>query len=399
MQLPTPDEQLNALTWNAAEVVPSDGLGEKLRKGKPLRVKLGLDPTADHVTLGWTVVLRKLKQFQEFGHKAVLIVGDFTARIGDPSEQDKTRPMLTKQQVDSHAQRVLDQFFLILDRDETEVRYNSEWLEGLGVEGFLQLASSQTVAHTLQRDDFAQRFSTGAPITLREFVYPMLQGYDSVAVQADVEIGGTDQHFNLLVGRDLQRASEQVPQVVMTMPLIEGTDGVRKMSQSLGNYIGITEPPDEIFGKVMSIPDELMEKYFRLTTDLDEAKISGIEAEHPRPEQRKRRLATEIVRLYHGAGAAKEAADRFDEVFVDKKIPSDVPDVDIPASSIKGDVVYVPRLLADIGFAASSTAARRLISQGGVYVDGERLDAEELAISDARGKIVAVGKRHFARLT
>jgi tyrosyl-tRNA synthetase len=396
---PSLDDQLRTLTWNAVEVVPDDGLGEKLKAGRPLRVKLGLDPTAEHVTLGWSVVLRKLKAFQDLGHQAVLIVGDFTARIGDPSEQNKTRPMLTKEQVDDHAANVLEQFFLILDREKTEIRRNSEWLETLGVEGFLKLASHQTVAQTLQREDFAERFKANAPISLLELSYPMLQGYDSVAVNADVEIGGTDQHFNLLVGRDMQRAFGQDPQVILTMPLIEGTDGVKKMSQSLGNYIAITEPPDEMFGKVMSIPDELMEKYFKVTTDLSAAEIDAMIAEHPRPEARKRALAAEIVRLYHGDDAALRAAERFDEVFVAGKIPDDVPEVAIPPTSLEGDLVHIPRLLADVGLADSSTAARRVISQGGVYIDGKRLSAEQVKLGELQGRVIAIGKRKFVRLT
>ena len=394
----TPDEQLHTLTWNAAEVVPVDGLATKLGAGRPLRVKLGLDPTASAVTLGWAVVLRKLKEFQDFGHTAVLIVGDFTARIGDPSEQDRTRPMLSKEEVEEYTQRVLDQFFLILDRDRTEVRRNSEWLEALGVEGFLELASHQTVARTLQRDDFSQRYGSGAPISLREFVYPLLQGYDSVAVRADVELGGTDQHFNLLVGRDLQRAYGQEPQAVLTMPLIEGTDGVRKMSQSLGNYIAITDEPDEIFGKIMSIPDGLMDKYFRLTSGLTAEEIDAIANEQPRPEVRKRVLARQVVRLYHGDEAAARAAERFDKVFVDGQVPGDIPDVPIPDGSVNGTKVYMPRLLAEIGFTESNSAARRVIGQGGVYLDGRPLDTEEVEIADIRGKVVAVGKRHFARM-
>lgn len=397
--VPPLDDQLRALTWNAVEVVPAEGLGEKLKSGRPLRVKLGLDPTAEHVTLGWAVVLRKLKAFQDLGHTAVLIVGDFTARIGDPSEQNKTRPMLSAEQVDEHAARVLDQLFLILDRERTEVRRNSEWLEPLGVEGLLKLASYQTVAQTLQRDDFAQRFSSGAPISLLELSYPMLQGYDSVAVQADVEIGGTDQHFNLLVGRDLQRAFGQEPQAILTMPLIEGTDGVQKMSQSLGNYVAITDPPDEMFGKLMSIPDELMDKYFRVATDLGPDEIEAITAQTPRRELRKRVLATEVVRLYHGDEAAKRAGKRFDEVFVSGAIPTDVPEREIPAASISDATVFVPKLLTELGFAKSNSAARRLITQGGVYVDGERLSSEELAVDELRGRIVSVGKRRFARLT
>lgn len=396
---PTLAEQLRTLTWNAAEVVPADGLEEKLSSGRPLRVKLGLDPGADHVTLGWAVVLRKLKAFQDLGHTAVLIVGDFTARIGDPAEQEKTRPMLTKEEVDEHAALVLDQFFVILDRERTEVRYNSEWLEELGVSGFLDLANHQTVAQTLQRDDFAQRYASGASISLREFVYPLLQGYDSVAVSADVEIGGTDQHFNLLVGRDLQRAYGLQPQAVLTMPLIEGTDGMRKMSQSLGNYIGITEPPDEIFGKVMSISDGLMEKYFRLTTDFSPEDIEKIESENPRPEARKRILARAIVALSHGTDEAQKAAERFEEVFVRHEVPDDVPDVAIPPASVKEETVYVPKLLTEIGLAESSSAARRLIEQGGVYVDGERVSSAEIPLADVKGKIVRIGKRHFIRLT
>ena len=396
---PSLDDQLRTLTWNAVQVVPADGLTEKLKSGRPLRVKLGLDPTAEHVTLGWAVVLRKLKAFQDLGHTAVLIVGDFTARIGDPSEQNKSRPMLTKEQVDEHAARVLEQFFLILDRERTEVRRNSEWLESLGVEGFLKLASHQTVAQTLQRDDFAQRFSSSAPISLLELSYPMLQGYDSVAVRADVEIGGTDQHFNLLVGRDLQRAYGQEPQVILTMPLIEGTDGVQKMSQSLGNYIAITDAPDEMFGKIMSIPDELMEKYFRVTTGLGPDEIEAIASGTPRPEARKRVLAAEIVRLYHGDDAAQRASKRFDEVFVSGAIPEDVPEREIPSSSVDDGMVVVPKLLTELGFAASNSAARRLITQGGVYVDGRRLSSEEVAVSDLRGRVVAVGKRKFVRLT
>src|SRR5207302_1072918 len=264
----SPDQQLKIVTRDAVDVLPAGELERKLALGRPLRVKLGLDPTAGQVTLGWAVPLRRLSAFQKLGHQAVLIVGDFTARIGDPSEQASTRKILSKDEVDTFAQRVLDQFFLILDREQTEIRYNSEWLEPLGVEGFLDLAPHQTVAHTVQRDDFAQRYASGAALSLREFVYPLLQGYDSAAVNADIELGGTDQLFNLLVGRDLQRALGQDSQVVITNPLIEGTDGVKKMSQSLGNYIAINEPPDEVFGTSMSLPDDLMEKYFRHTTDL-----------------------------------------------------------------------------------------------------------------------------------
>jgi len=395
--VPTPDEQLKTLTRNTVDVLPTGALERKLASGKPLRVKLGLDPTAEHVTLGWAVPLRRLRAFQALGHQAVLIVGDFTARIGDPSEKASTRKILSKDEVDAFAQRVLDQFFLILDREATEIRYNSEWLEPLGVEGFLDLASHQTVAHTLQRDDFAQRYASGSPLSLREFVYPLLQGYDSVAINADVELGGTDQLFNLLVGRDLQRAQGQDEQVVITNPLIEGTDGVKKMSQSEGNYIGITEPPDEIFGKLMRVPDALMEKYFRLTTELDDGQIA--EALALPPQEAKRRLGEEVVALYHGREAADAARERFDKVFVEHETPDDVPEMSIPSESVDGDKVYLPRLIAAVGLASSASEARRLIAQGGVHLDDATVHAEEIALDDLRGKLLRVGKRRFVRLT
>jgi tyrosyl-tRNA synthetase len=304
--------------------------------------------------------------------------------------------MLSKAEVDAYANRVLDQFFLILDRDKTEVRYNSEWLEGLGVEGFLALASNQTVAQTLQRDDFAERYASGAPLSLREFVYPLLQGYDSVAVTADVELGGTDQLFNLLVGRDLQRAFGQDPQVVITSPLIEGTDGVKKMSQSLGNYIAITEAPDEMFGKLMRIPDRLMKKYFELITDLPDDEIELVLAE--RPEEAKRRLAGAVVRLYHGDEAATGAREHFDRVFVQHQEPEDIVDATIPAGCVVDGTVYLPKLLVALDLAPSSSEARRLISQGGVHVGDRRVDADEIAVDELRGKVLRVGKRRFVRL-
>jgi tyrosyl-tRNA synthetase len=394
--LASPQEQLAVLKRNAVDVLPKGELEGKLALGRPLRVKLGLDPTAERVTLGWTVPLRRLRDFQRLGHQAVLIVGDFTARIGDPSEQSQIRRMLSKDEVDAYANRVLDQFFLILDRDKTEVRYNSEWLEGLGVEGFLALASHQTVAQTLQRDDFAERYASGAPLSLREFVYPLLQGYDSVAVTADVELGGTDQLFNLLVGRDLQRAFGQDPQVVITNPLIEGTDGVKKMSQSLGNYIAITEAPDEMFGKLMRIPDRLMKKYFELITDLPDDEIELVLAE--RPEEAKRRLAGAVVRLYHGDEAATGAREHFDRVFVQHQEPEDIVDATIPAGCVVDGTVYLPKLLVALDLAPSSSEARRLISQGGVHVGDRRVDADEIAVDELRGKVLRVGKRRFVRL-
>lgn len=388
-----PDEQLEFLRRYAAEVVPEDGFTAKLREGRPLRVKLGLDPTAEHVTLGWAVVLRKLRDFQRCGHVAVLIVGDFTAQIGDPSGRDETRPMLSKEQVDAYVERVLKQFDLIVEPSNLEIRRNSEWLEPLGTAGLLELATHHTVARMLERDDFAERYASGTAISVREFLYPLLQGYDSVAVRADIELGGTDQHFNLMVGRHVQRAYGQDPQVVMTMPLLEGTDGVKKMSQSLGNYIGITEPADEIFGKLMRVPDALMGKYLRLTADVPPEEIERMEATLP-PQKLKRTLAREVVKLYHGGEAATAAAERFDQLFVRHEVPDDIPQVHAPVDA----TTYVPGFLVQIGAAASNSDARRLIGQGAVRIDDVVLTTEELPSADLRG-VLRVGKRKLYRVT
>jgi tyrosyl-tRNA synthetase len=392
----TPDEQFELLTRDAAEVIPKDELDAKLRLGRPLRVKLGMDPTTSDVHLGSAVPLRKLRQFQDLGHTAVLILGDFTARIGDPSGADKTRPMLPKETVDAYAAKNLEQYGLILAPERLEVRRNSEWLETLDMQHLLELASHYTVARTLERDDFAERYAKGEAITIREFLYPLLQGYDSIAVNSDIEIGGTDQHFNFMVARHLQRAVGQEPQVVLTVPILEGTDGVKKMSQSLGNYIGITEPPEDMFGKLMRVSDELMDKYFRLCTDLSDEEIEATRRE--RPEARKRRLAFEVVKLYPGEEAARAAADHFDRVFVSREIPEDIPEVSIPADAINDSTVYVPRLLKAIGLAKSASEGRRQIEQGGVYVDGERIETDEVPVDRLRGKVLKVGKRHFRRL-
>src|SRR6266545_8369132 len=311
---------LDRLLSGAAEVVPSDEFRAKLVTGRSLRVKLGLDPTAPAVTLGWAVVLRKLRHFQEAGHTAVLIVGDFTARVGDPSGKSETRPRLTADVVRGYAERLLEQFWLILDRDATEVRYNSEWLEAMDMEAVLRMTAAATVARMLERDDFAKRYAEGRPISVMEFLYPLLQGMDSVAVEADVELGGRDQTFNLLVGRDLQRAYEQEPQVALTTPLLVGTDGVQKMSQSVGNYIGITDPPDDMFGKLVRVRDELIGTYRLLALDFfrDPAEAERVEkgltdGSLDRWEE-KRRLAREVVELYHGEGAGDAAQARFEQV-------------------------------------------------------------------------------------
>jgi tyrosyl-tRNA synthetase len=397
-------DPLAILSSGAAEIVPRDGLETKLALGRPLRVKLGLDPTAPAVTLGWAVVLRKLRRFQDLGHMAVLIVGDFTARVGDPSGRSDTRPRLSKDEVDDYAERLLEQFRTVLSSERLEVRRNSEWLEPMDMEGILRLTSSTTVARMLERDDFAKRYEHRQPISLTEFMYPLLQGYDSVAVEADVELGGTDQLFNLLVGRDLQRDAGQDPQVALTMPLLEGLDGVQKMSQSLGNYVGVAEPPDEQFGKLMSIPDGLIVRYLRLTTGLDDAEVDAIEAgmadgSVPAVEA-KRRLAREIVDRYHGAGEGAAAEERFDRVHRDRELPQDVPETQIPAEALEGGSIWLPRLLVALGRAASNGEARRLVEQGGVRLDGEVVDdpSREMPPEELRGRVLQVGRRWFARL-
>lgn len=397
---------LPALLAGPAEVVPEDGLRAKLELGRPLRVKLGLDPTAADVTLGWAVVLRKLRQFQDAGHVPVLIVGDFTARVGDPSEKGETRPRLSKEEVRGYADRLLDQFWLILDRDRTEVRYNSEWLEPLDMEGVLRLTASYTVARMLERDDFAKRYEAGRPISIMEFLYPLLQGMDSVAVEADVELGGSDQRFNLLVGRDLQREYGQDPQVALTLPLLVGTDGAQKMSQSLGNYVAITEDADTMFGKLTRVRDELIPEYRRLTLDFfaepDEADrvAAGLAEGSLVPWAEKRRMAREVVDLYHGAGAGLEADRRFDAVHREGEFPEDVEDRSLPDAAVHDGTVWVPRLLTELGLAESNGQARRLIQQGGVRLGGETLgeDRLELPAEEIRGKVLQVGRRRFVRV-
>ncbi len=395
---------LTILTSGAADVVPEDALAAKLALGRPLRVKLGLDPTAPAVTLGWAVVLRKLRQFQDAGHTAVLIVGDFTARVGDPSGKSETRRRLTKEEVDGYAERLLDQFRLVLSQERLEIRRNSEWLEPMDMEGILALTASYTVAQMLERDDFAKRYEAGKPISIMEFMYPLLQGYDSVAVEADVELGGTDQLFNLLVGRELQRDRGQDPQLALTMPLLEGLDGVQKMSQSLGNYVGITEPPDEQFGKLMSIPDGSISKYLRLCTPVGDEEVDAIEAgladRSFHPNEQKRRMAREIVDLYHGPGAGNDAEARFDQVHKQHELPDDVPERPIPADALRDGKVWLPKVLVGTGLAASNGEARRAVQQGGVRLDGVPLDDPEAEFEPEalHGKVLQVGRRRFVRL-
>jgi len=412
-------EQFDHLTRNAAEVVPSDELLQKLERSvavdEPLRVKLGLDPTAPDVTLGWGVVLRKLREFQDLGHTAVLIVGDFTAQVGDPSGKSETRKRLSSQEVRDHAERLLGQFWRVLDQPRTEVRYNGDWLAPMGMEDVLQLTSSYTVARMLERDDFAKRFAENKPISIMEFLYPLLQGQDSVEVEADVELGGTDQLFNLLVGRELQRHRGQEPQVAFTMPLLVGLDGVQKMSQSLGNYVGIDEAPEVMFEKLMSIPDELIQQYIDLCTDLETKWVPVMSEEEQKaargelgPNRQKRMMARTVVGTYHDRPEAhwtewkqaKAAEERFDKVHRDRGLPDDIRDVPLPTGSIQGGKVWLPRLLAELGMARSNSDGKRKIAEGAVRLaETPVTDPEaEFAPAELVGKVLAVGRRQFVRI-
>jgi tyrosyl-tRNA synthetase len=390
-------DQLPLLLRHTDQVVPPDGLERKLELGRPLRVKLGLDPTAPSVTLGWAVVLRKLRHFQELGHTAVLIVGDFTARVGDPSDRSETRRRLSEDEVNGYAENVLGQFRKVLLEDNLEIRRNSEWLGSLDMSGMLQLTSAATVAQMLERADFSKRYADGTPISVMEFLYPLLQGYDSVAVRADVELGGADQLWNLMMGRVVQERYGLEPQVAMTMPLLVGTDGVKKMSQSLGNYIGVEDSPDEMFGKTMSIPDETMPEWFRLAADVDPADlepvVAGLASGDLHPAEAKRRLAREVTTLYWGAEAASAAESLFDKVFKDGGIPDDIESFPLPTE----DPIQIPGLIRD-SLGISGSEARRMLRQGAVKLDGDVIEAQEAMRSSLAGRVLQVGKRRFVRL-
>lgn len=400
--MPSSPDQVEFLTRTAEHVVTRDELRQRLQQGRPLRVKLGVDPTARDITLGWAVPLRKLRDFQDAGHVAVLIMGDFTARIGDPSGKSVTRPQLSKDQVEANAAACLDQLLEILSPERLEVRRNSEWLEPMDLPALLRLTSHYTVAQMLERDDFAKRYGEGRPISLVEFMYPLMQAYDSVAVKADVELGGTDQLFNLLVGRDVQRALGQPPQIALTTPLLVGTDGLQKMSQSLGNYVGIKEPAEEMFGKLMSIPDALVEQYATLAAGLGDEEVADLAAAAaaggPGAGAAKRRVAGAVVALYHGHDASRTAEEAFDRQFKDHEAPQEVPEARIPSDAVGNGEVSLTRVLAGLGLAASRGEAKRLIAQGGVKLDGAAVEAETVPLERAAGALLQVGKRRFVRL-
>lgn len=374
------------LLRNAVHALPEGELQRKLALERPLRVKLGIDPTTADIHLGHTVVLRKLREFQDRGHTVVLIIGDYTARVGDPSGRSAMRPFADPEEIDRNAETYQRQAFTVLDKDRTEVRHNGEWLD-MPMESLFQLAKTATVAQILERDDFDKRYTAGEPISILELLYPLLQGYDSVAVQSDIELGGTDQKFNLLLGRDVQQAYGQPPQGILTMPILPGIDGVQKMSKSLGNYVGVTDPPEEQFGKLMRIPDQAMPEYYALL--LDEAFDPG----RPAVES-KRALARSIVEQYHGQAAADAAEADFDRKFVERSIPDEVEEALLPGDA----TVHLPALIAE-HFGRSRSEARRLLTQGGVKIDGEVVDGEALDIPTERldGAVIQLGKRHFKR--
>jgi tyrosyl-tRNA synthetase len=384
---------LDILVRGAEEVLPAGQLAKQLAGGDPLRVKLGIDPTAPDIHLGHVVVLTKLAQFQQLGHRVVLIIGDYTARVGDPSGRDSQRPILTPDEIDANAKTFQDQAFKVLDREATEVRFNSEWLD-MPAQELFQLMAKVTVARLLEREDFTRRMQADQPISSLELLYPILQGYDSVAIRSDVELGGTDQKFNLLFARDIQRAYEVPEQSIMTMPILPGIDGVRRMSKSLDNYVGVTDPPEEMFGKLMRIPDEAMGTYYEL--------LLGESVPEGDPMAAKRLLARRIVERFHDSEAAEAAEARFDTVHVAREIPEDIPELSLAeADGVQenGGDVHLPALIAGV-FGISSSEARRLIAQGGVKLDGEGVDPDRLDLSagELGGRVLQVGKRRFVRL-
>jgi tyrosyl-tRNA synthetase len=380
------DANLERIYRNAVDVIPRDELDRRLRSGESLRVKLGIDPTAPDIHLGFVVVLKKLREFQDLGHTAVLVVGDYTARVGDPSGRSKTRPVLSPEEIEANTRTYLEQAYLVLDPEKTEVRRNSEWLAGLSLADVIEFTRATTVARILERDDFSKRFSAGDPITLTELLYPLMQAYDSVALDADVELGGTDQLYNLLMGRHVMEYYGKRPQGVLTTPLLVGTDGAMKMSKSLGNYIGVTDPPNEMFGKVMNIPDHLMPDYYSLLLDR-----SMPDAE---PVEQKRELARSIVRMFHGENAAAEAERTFDAV-VRRQVPEKVPEVELSGDG----ELWIVDLITLAGFASTNGEARRFIRGGAVRLDGEVIGDETLSLEggDVIGKVLQVGKRRYAR--
>jgi tyrosyl-tRNA synthetase len=401
------EQQLEIIKRGTVEIIPEEELLQKLKRaeaaGKPLRVKLGLDPTAPDIHLGHTVVLQKMRQFQALGHEVFLILGDFTARIGDPTGENQTRRQLTEEEVRANALTYEKQIYKILIPEKTKLLFNSQWLAPLNFAQVIQLAAKYTVARMLERDDFDRRFKEGYPIGVHEFFYPLMQGYDSVVLRADVELGGTDQKFNLLMGRTLQKEYGQEPQVALMMPILEGLDGSQKMSKSLGNYIGINEPPQEIYGKTMSLPDHLMFRYFELATMLSIEKQrhlkDGLTQGVLHPRDIKMRLAREIVTIYHGKEAALQAEEEFKRVFQQKELPEDIPDFNLAPTVLDSQgFIWLPKLMLLAGLASSTSEGRRLIQQGGVKINGEKITDPAYKLIPVNGMVIQAGKRKYVRL-
>lgn len=396
------------LISGTVDALPTDDLLQRLvwarEQGRPLRAKLGVDPTAPDIHLGHTVILRKLAQFQKHGHTAVLIIGDYTAKVGDPSGRSKLRPRLSDEEININATTYVEQAAKVLDMERAEVVRNSEWLSPLRMDEVLKLTATTTVARMLERDDFSSRYSKNEPISMLEFMYPLLQGYDSVAVKADVELGGTDQKFNLLMGRPIMEAYGLLPQSILTVPLLVGTDGSMKMSKTYGNYIGVTDTPDDMFGKVMSIPDDLMVTYWTLLTGAGHREVEDIArrvaAGTYHPAECKRDLAERIVGLYHDSAAASAAREQFDRVFKHRNRPEDIPEASLPSTCVREGRVWLPRLMVEMKLAASNGEAKRLIQQGGVKLDDAvvRNSDEEIAVDRVLGGVIQVGKRRFLRI-
>jgi tyrosyl-tRNA synthetase len=392
MKVP-PQEQIKIIRRGIEELITEEELLEKLKEDRPLRVKAGFDPSAPDLHLGHMVLLKKLRDFQELGHQVIFLIGDFTARIGDPSGRKETRPRLSKEQVEENAKTYKEQIFKVLDSERTQVLFNSQWLEGMRFQDVLDLASRYTVARILERDDFMARYKEGKPISVAEFLYPLIQGYDSVVLEADVEIGGRDQKFNLIVGRELQRDFGQKPQVIITLPILEGTDGVQKMSKTFGNYIGIQEAPKDIFGKVMSIPDTLIIRYATLLTNLN---ISELEKLPPRDAKLK--LAEEIVAELYGREEAVKQREEFIRVFSKREVPEEIEEYKIEPEKLKDGKIWIVNLLTSVGFASSNSEARRLIRQGAVSIDGEKVTDENLELEVKEEFILRVGRYRFKKI-
>jgi tyrosyl-tRNA synthetase len=389
------DEQLALIRRGTVELINEAELREKLASGRPLRVKAGFDPTAADLHLGHTVLIQKLRHFQRLGHTVVFLIGDFTARVGDPTGRSETRPVLSAEEIAQNAATYTEQVFKILDPANVEVRSNSEWLDALSASDLIRLASESTVARMLERDDFEKRYAARQPISIHEFLYPLIQGYDSVALEADIELGGTDQKFNLLVGRDLQRSRGMAPQVVLTLPLLEGTDGVQKMSKSLGNAIGINDTPADMFGALMSISDDLMMRYYELLSDVDAEHLREIKEGDVHPMEAKKALAAELVQRFHGEAAATHGQSEFESQFQQRGLPEDIPKKDWERT---GDSVWICKLLVDTEMVKSNGEARRMITQGAVRVDDVRVEDPALEVEAKGEKVLRVGKRRLLRL-